>query len=205
MKGIHAIALPHLTLYTIDRRITIMSTLFDKLKKFAFLRAILFIIFGGVLLYDPLLVIKWLFYIIAAYFVLMGLISIITAIVNKSTNGLLTFDFITGIILILVGVFIAIFAVQISLFIHIVMGILVIIGGIAFVSMGVTVQKTKSISGLPLIIFGIILIAAGVTIIVNPFGTQELLFRIFACVLILMGIGEIVTAVAYRKVDLPNK
>ena len=182
-----------------------MTTLFDKLKKFAFLRAIIFIIFGAVLFYDPQLVIKWLFYIIAAYFILMGVIAIITAIVNKTQEGLLTFDFVTGIIMVLVGIFIAVFAVQISLFIHIVMGILVVIGGIAFLSMGIAVQKTKTISGLPLIIFGLVLIAAGVTIFINPFQTQELLFRIFACVLILMGIAEIVTAIAYRKVDLPKK
>ena len=176
-----------------------MSTIFENLKKYSALRAIIFIILGAAILYNPLFVIKWLFYIIAAYFALMGIISIITAIANRKENGLATFEFVSGIILLLLGICIAVFAVQISLFIHVVMGILVIISGILFFTMGVDIQKAKIKSGVPLLIFAVAIIAAGAMVIVNPFGTQALLFRIFACILIVIGVAEVVTLIVYRK------
>ena len=181
-----------------------MRSLFEKLKKYALLRSIIYILLGAAIIYDPIIVLKWILYIIAAYFALIGIISIITAISKIKEEGLANFDFISGIILVLVGICIVAFAVQISLFIHVLMGILVVVSGSTYFAMGLDVQKSKIVSGVPLMIFSIIVIVAGVLLLVNPFGTQALLFRIFAVALIIMGIGEIVSMITYRKIKPPK-
>ena len=177
-----------------------MTKLFDTLKKFALLRAIIYIIFGVVLFLEPESVVKWLLYIVAAYLGIMGLIAIITAIVNRKENGLATFDFFSGIILLILGICLAIFAPSIAMITNVLLGIVVVICGISFLAMGINAQKAASLFGIPLIIFAIVLIAAGALMIFHPIGTTIVLGRIFAVIFVLMGIGEIVAAIALRKV-----
>ena len=173
--------------------------MFSQMKNYLFLRVLLCLLMGILIFMYPTAVLKWLLYVIAGYFVVTGAVEIIAYFRVERGTGFFCFDFIGGILLMLLGIVIASHPVEIASLIHIFMGILVVIGGAnAFIQSRRVNAAAPGTAGM-MTGYALAVMAVGVFIVFNPFTTQVVLYRFFAGVLMIMGISDLVWYFRFRN------
>ena len=175
-----------------------MRTVVDKIANSAWLRIALCLVFGILLLVYPTMLMKGVFYTLAGYCAVMGIMSMISYFGDRDA-GSSHFDFISGVLLIVLSIVLFSYSTQIANLVHIFMGIMIVLGGTNDFIRSRAIERKQPGAGMPMLIYSLVIMALGVMIVFNPFATQVLLFRIFGAVLVLLGIGEIVWTVVYKK------
>lgn len=176
-----------------------MRSLYTKLSRYAMLRAILYILFGLLLIFAPNTVTHIIVYIIAGYLAVMGILSIIGALRSGEASPFTQYDFILGVLLVVLSLITFLFSKQLISLLPIFFGVLIVLGGASYLLQAISLKGDNTRSVAILWILAIVFIAAGILIIFNPFQTILLLFRAFGIVLVLYGIGEIITYFLYRN------
>lgn len=176
-----------------------MQNMFQTLKKYTILRAIIFLVLGLLIIIFPNPIMSIIIYIIAAALAVMGIVNIISYFNHRTQTAFKDISFISGVLLLAVGVVIAIFSHQILTAIPVVLGIFVIVSGAIYFVEALNVQKVLNRSGMPMFIFSLLILIVGIILIVNPFSALVFLFRMFGIILLIMGIGDIVIYFLYEK------
>lgn len=176
-----------------------MQTLLDNLKKYTILRAIIFLVLGLLIIIFPQPIMSIIVYIIAAALMIMGIVNIISYFNNRPRAAFKDVSFLSGVLLLVVGIVIAVFSHQILSAIPVVLGIFVILSGAMYFLEALNVQKTLNRSGMPMFIFSILILIVGIILIVNPFSALTFLFRMFGIILLVMGIGDIIIYFLYER------
>lgn len=175
-----------------------MRAMFDKLAKFALLRGALFVGLGVLMLAAPESVMKAIVYVLAAYSIVLGILNIV-AFYRGRTRVFFGYDFISGAMLILLGVVMIIFTKGILSVLPIFLGVLLILGGVARL-----IEALGGAAGMGgpravLLVLAVLLIAGGVVVIANPFTTSVILFQVYGALVVLQGISEVTSYFAHRK------
>ena len=176
-----------------------MRTLFNKLQSSVWLRTLICLSFGIWLIADPATILTWMLYILAGYYALTGLLSLVNYFTTRKDPEPHNFDFINGLLLILLSAILLSYSVQIAGIIHIFMGMMIVSSGAHYFIQSRAVSRTEADAGLLLLFYSLFIMAIGVLIVFNPFAAQVALFRVFGAILILLGIGEIVWALRFKK------
>ena len=171
----------------------------SKGKNFLWMRVALYLFMGVLIFLNPTIVLKWALYLIAGIIVLIGVVDIIAYFRVERGMGFLRFDFVSGIILILLGVMLAVKHSQVVDLVHIFIGIMIALDGAnTFVqSRRLGWRKPNSAGGMA--IYSLVVIAVGALIVFNPFAAQVVAFRFFAIVLMAMGISDLLWYFRFRN------
>lgn len=178
-----------------------MRIIFQKLAQYALLRAVIYIALGIVMLIWPQTVMNVIVYILAAYAIVMGLVTIISAVRSRQTSDDFGYSLTTGILMLALGAVLIIFTQAILSILPIFLGVLLILGGAFNLAQALSAGRSIGKTNIFLIFAGILVIIGGVLVIFNPFGAAVILFRIFAAAVIIMGIGEAINYFTYRKIS----
>lgn len=176
-----------------------MNSLFKTMHRYAIIRSIAFVLLGIALFLMPNKSFDVLVYLLVGYNFLLGLVNLVGALKNKTSNGmqmpLVVFYFLFAIVLLL-------FAKPIASIFSIFLGFAIIIGGTTRATQALNLRnKYVNVSWLPMFLFGSILIIAGLVILFKPFATQLLLFRFLGFTMIVAGISELVAFIKLKQLN----
>jgi len=176
-----------------------MSSLFRSIQRHAFIRGIIYLLLGILIVLRPHKLFSIAVYLIAGYNVALGLINLVGSLKNNQ-NGqmpLTIFYFIFALIIWL-------FAKPIASILPIFLGILIIISGGTQISRALNLRQYVNVSYVPMLLYGIILLVAGILILLNPFSSLIIVFQFFGIVLIFSGVSEIVAAIRLKNYRNPD-
>lgn len=175
-----------------------MKTLFNKLAKYALLRSIVYIALGVLMLIAPDAVVNTIVWLLAGYVILMGALYIFNYLRNRKLANM-DFEFVSGILLVVLGVVIILFAKPIISVLPVFLGILLVLGGASsFVQATGGFQETGK-KGIFLLVFSALIVVGGIIVIVNPFQSALVLFQIFGVFTVAMGINDLIAYFIFKK------
>lgn len=171
-----------------------MKNLLASLKKYVLLQGIFYLLFGIIIMLRPGATMNIFIKVIAGYFLVMGLISIVRGLKYKE-EALYSRMSLTG------GVLYLIIAGAAVLFMRALIGLLPILLGIFIIVSSINkwaylnrFQMTEKRS----YIYVGVMTALGIILLFNPFGAVLVAFRIFGGILIVMGIAELWNYFTFR-------
>ena len=185
-----------LTIHVIKGEVACMML---KEKNFLWSRVILYFLMGIFIFINPTFVLKWVVYMIAGALVLLGIIDIIAYFRMEQGTGFFHFDFVSGLILILLGCVLAMRHTEIINLIHIFVGIMIVLDGANSFMQSRHLARQKIGSVGVMTIYSLIVIAVGALIVFNPFAVQVATFRFIAAILIALAISDLVWYFRFRN------
>lgn len=154
--------------------------------------SLLFLVLGIILIINPQFVMNVIAYILGIVFIVLGALKIISYFTNKSISDGSSFELITGIVSIAVGIFVITCSGTISALFRIVIGIWIIytgvlrlISSIRLKSVGVTIWPF-------LLLMSLLMIIAGIYITVNS-GTLFMSLGVMILIYAIMDLVESIT------------
>lgn len=180
---------------------TEMDTIMNQLKKSVVLRGVVFIIFGLITIISPNGVFQTVVYFISAYIAIMGILNIFDGIKIKKETNAYGVTFIGGWTLLILAVFVLVFAKGIVSILPIILGLGIAVSGVTRCIQAVNLRQYVNVNWVPMFIYGAVLIIAALILTFNPFSSILVLVQLFGGILILMGIGEFATFLQLRKIN----
>lgn len=171
-----------------------MYTFINRIRNFIWLKSLAYIIFGLFFLFDPHGTLNIVISLIASFFLVFGVINLISAWRQRVNNEVTDYSMGIGIAQIVIAIIVFILAVPLLSFLPFILGIVLIITGISNVFTALNHRQYVNISPMPFVLYGVLLILVGILLAFNPFGTILILLQFFGATLIVMGIMTIVTA-----------
>jgi uncharacterized membrane protein HdeD (DUF308 family) len=159
-------------------------------------KSVLLVVLGLLLLFKPGMATKTIAYVIAAIFIINGIIHIVGYIRGSSgemSDGTKTYAGVGGLV---IGVLSIVFAFMIGWvfvsFIPIMLGIVILINGIVKMNQVMELVKMNEGGWLFIAILAVVNIAIGVVAILNPFDTANLLIRVIGIGFLYGGITDLI-------------
>ncbi|WP_430609178.1 HdeD family acid-resistance protein [Enterococcus sp. DIV0876] len=165
-----------------------MNAFFDKIQRYDLARAIVYIVFGLIILIAPRTVFNTIVYLVAGYIACLGIISLYTNYKDQK-KGYRNVQFVSGILLLIAAAAILVFARGLLSIVPFFLGILITISGCTRL-MATFNQKRSGSPYLIGLIISFAIIAAGIILVFNPFATWLLFFQIFGGILLFIGFSD---------------
>lgn len=165
-----------------------MNAFFDKLQRYDLLRAVVYIVFGFIILIAPRSVFNTIVYLVAGYIACLGIISLYTSYKEKQ-KGYRNVQSVSGILLLIAAAAILVFAKGLLAIVPFFLGIMITFSGCTRLMASFN-QKRIGLPYITSLIISLLIIAAGLVLVLNPFATWLLFFQIFGGILIFMGASD---------------
>lgn len=175
-----------------------MRGVFGKLAKYALIRGVLYVALGILMVVAPEVVMQVIVYILAVYAIIMGVINIAAHLRSRGEDAS-SFGLITGVLLVVLGIVMFIFTQAILSILPIFLGALLILAGVSRLVEAIGGGSSLGGPRILLIILALLIIIGGLLVIFNPFSTAVLLFRVFGILVIVQGVGELISFFTFRK------
>ncbi|MGD9559418.1 MAG: HdeD family acid-resistance protein [Oscillospiraceae bacterium] len=173
-----------------------MRTLFDVLSRHALVRAVLDILLGLAMLIFPQPVIQAIVYLLAAYAAVVGIIGIVQYIRNRQQG---VYELVVGILLVILAALMVAFTRPLVSVLPFFIGALLVIAGAFQAGQAIQARRVWGRVNVLQLVLGVLVIAGGVVGIVNPFASLVFLFRVFGGVILVMGVNELLIAIAAKR------
>lgn len=174
-----------------------MRSVYNKMANTAILRVVVYLLLGLAMLIFPEIIISAIVYIVAAVFILMGAVKLVTYFKYRGEGG--SYDLFSAIVAILVGIVLIIFTHQVASILPIFLGALLILVGIYQLAQQINAGKYGMRANFVQMLLSVLIIAGGVVGIVNPFGSLAVLFRVFGAFIVVMGVNELISLIALKR------
>lgn len=158
------------------------------------LYAVLYVILGAILLLFPETTATTLCYALGIAAVVVGVSGVFVYLFRDAARNAYRNDFVFGLVAILLGVFIFCKVELIISLIPFILGIAVIVSGFIKLQDCIDVRRMGYGNGLILFLLALVNLVLGIVLVLNPFHTAILLFRIMGAGLIFSGISDLVTS-----------
>ncbi len=180
-----------------------MKSVFEKIAKYALISGILNILFGGLVLVMPALMMQSVVYILATYAIIMGIVRIVAHFRDRQ-QGNISFSFVSGSLYSITGIVMLIFTKAILSILPVFLGIFLILGGVIRLAevFGATAGGWQRIT---LILMAVMLMIGGFIIVANPFTSALFLFQVFGILVIVQGTGEVLSFFSFKRVGKQSK
>ncbi|PAK80075.1 DUF308 domain-containing protein [Lentilactobacillus parakefiri] len=175
-----------------------MYSFMQQIRNYVWLKSLAYIIFGLLFLFEPHETLNLAINVLAAFFIVFGLINLLSAWRQRSRGEVVDYSFAIGITQVVIAVIVWILAKPLLAFLPFILGVMLIVSGISKVIDALNHRQYVNVSPMPFVLFGILLILVGVLLAFNPFGTVLVLLQFFGAALVVMAIMEIVTAWKWR-------
>ena len=176
-----------------------MRNLMETLAKYAILRALIYLMLGFLMLFFPNSMIHILVYILAAYLIIQGIINLVLYFRRRSQPDTAYFEIVSGVFFLILGLVLIVFLKPIISIVPIILGILIVLNGTIGFVQAIDAKKYGMKSGVAMILYNVVLVIVGIILMLNPFASVTVLFRVFGIIMIVMGIMEIINFFIYRK------
>lgn len=170
------------------------------LRKNLTMVAILYIVFGLVMLIAPVLVSDFICYIIGALFLVLGLSGIISYIGSKGMKMFSSFALIISILFGGLGIYIICNPAAFASFIPLVVGIMLIIDSINKFQFSFELKRNNYKHWWYLLLATLFLVLLGFMLIMNPFKSVEIFISIIGALLIFDGLSNLFTLYSFAKI-----
>lgn len=167
----------------------------DVMKKYAIFRCVFYLVLGLAMLIFPDTVVQIIIYILAAYAVISGIISLVSSRKAEGGSGSL----VGGILLIALGVCLFLFYKAIASILPIFVGVMMILIGIAQLAQAFGARQYTGKLNVFQLILGLLVLVGGVVGVLNPFGSLIILFRVFGALTLIMAVNEFSLFLTLRK------
>ncbi|MGX6978273.1 DUF308 domain-containing protein [Vagococcus elongatus] len=171
-----------------------MKNLLASLKKYVLLQGLFYLLFGIIIVMRPGATMNIFIKVIAGYFLVMGLISIVRGLKYKEEVLYSRMSLMGGVLYLIIAGAAVLFMRTLIGLLPILLGIFIIVSGI---NKWVYLNQFHMAEKRSYIYIGI-MVALGIILLFNPFGAVLVAFRIFGVILIVMGIAELWNYVTYR-------
>ena len=172
--------------------------IFEKIRKDVVWSSLAYLIIGFILLIKPGTALVTIVHILALLAVVMGVVSLVTYFKDKYSVG--NGGVIKGIVYFVIAAFLYFGAGFIISIVPFILGLLIVISGIVKLQEALDMMKYRADGSVLVLVIAILCLVFGILILINPFGTAELLFRIIGIALIYNGVSDLLTVFYfYRK------
>lgn len=171
--------------------------LFEKIRKDVVWSSIAYLILGFVLLIKPGTALVTVVHILAIVAAVMGVVSLVSYFKDKYSVG--NGGVIKGVVYFAIAAFLYFGAGVIISIVPFILGILIVISGIVKLQEALDMMKYRADGSITVLVISVLSLVFGVLILINPFGTAELLFRIIGIALIYNGVSDLLTVFYFSK------
>jgi len=162
--------------------------------------AILYIVFGLVMLLIPVAVSSFICYLIASLFLVIGILGVFSYIKNRGLGFGSSIILIFSILFLALGIFILFNPVSFVSFIPLVVGIMLIIDSINKFQTTFDLKTRGYKNWWHMLFVSLIIVILGLFLIFNPFKSIELFIRIIGALLIFDGLSNLFALYSYSKI-----
>lgn len=171
-------------------------------------RSIVYVVLGILIVENPIFILKGLKYVLAIYSILIGVTYLLSAEKGRQNEQPYRFSFFIGIVYLVIAAIMLMLSETIMSFLPAVLGILILLSGLIQVKDGLDLMHIQKKWGIGFIVYSSILILLGTVLIINPFSSVRVVFRMFGLILIGMGVAGIINTYALSKatvtIDVPT-
>ncbi len=175
----------------------------NKIKTFKLdniLTAVLYVALGLLLMIFPESIAKTLCYTIATIVIAVGVIRIIGYFMKKEQEGYSRTGLVSGIVFVVLGVFIAVSSRAIISVIPFIMGICILISGFSKLQYVFQLDKYMNEKSKGMLLVAIITIIVGIALVFNPFRAAKWMIRLVGVCIAFAGASDLITGIYfYRK------
>lgn len=176
-----------------------MKDILKKLKANYVTTGIIYVILGLLLLLIPGTIQDTISLILGLAIVAMGVFNLVLYFATLDSFIWYQSDFLLGIIEVVFGLFIITNPRILISFIPLIFGLILLVHGINGIIQAMSLRKYENIRWVSSVVLNIISMVLGFVIMLNPFGTIELLLRIIGICLIYSGINDFIAAYKSKK------
>lgn len=182
-----------------EREENMFMRLLKELKWQSVLYAVLYILMGIILLLFPETTATTLCYALGGAAIAMGILIVCTYLFRDAAKNAYRNDFVWGLAAILVGIFIFFKVDLIISLVPFLLGIAVVVSGFLKLQDGIDVRRMGYSNGIILFLLAFFNILLGIVLVINPFHTAIVLFRIIGAGLVFSGISDFGTTLYMSK------
>lgn len=172
-----------------------MKDLINRITGHMIIQSIASIILGIVLLCWPNTTTRTLLYALAIYFIVLGVVNIVTYVRTKEFTG----DLLLGVLELIIALIIFIFPSQVGGIIGLIMGIIIVLIGIINIISSLDLKNAGVSSWAVILILNIIIVIAGFFVIFNPFSSFLTFTQLLGVILIGKGIVDLISTITFSK------
>lgn len=169
---------------------------FYRMRRHVVSAIILFLVLGTALLIWPGLFLRFACNIIGALLIVFGAVTIIGEL-RMPGRSMVTMGF--GVVIAAVGIVIITNPEMVSSIIPIVFGLILLIDGLSNVRQALGLRRFEVGNWAFLLVLGIVTLVLGVVILLHPYGTAELAFRVMGAALIYNAVSDLIIAVQMNR------
>ncbi len=170
----------------------------EKLRNLFFGSSLLISALGVFIVLQPDSSLRIITYCLGTVIVLLGLIDLITFLINKEDRGALWYLMVRSIAFFILAAFTFVKSEYVSSILPFLFGFLLSIDGLYKIVTGIQIKKSLN-TWSSVIILGIAILAVGVIIVLNPFKVAKLTMQVIGVSLILDGVFNIWTQINHRR------
>ncbi len=170
----------------------------EKLRNLFFGSSLLISALGVFIVLQPDSSLRIITYCLGTVIVLLGLIDLITFLINKEDRGALWYLMVRSIAFFILAAFTFVKSEYVSSILPFLFGFLLSIDGLYKIVTGIQIKKSLN-TWSSVLILGIAILAVGVIIVLNPFKVAKLTMQVIGVSLILDGVFNIWTQINHRR------
>lgn len=170
----------------------------EKLRNLFFGSSLLISALGVFIVLQPDSSLRIITYCLSTVIVLLGLIDLITFLINKEDRGALWYLMVRSIAFFILAAFTFVKSEYVSSILPFLFGFLLSIDGLYKIVTGIQIKKSLN-TWSSVLILGIAILAVGVIIVLNPFKVAKLTMQVIGVSLILDGVFNIWTQINHRR------
>lgn len=176
-----------------------MRQFLDHMQRYAWLRTLVYIVIGILLLVEPKKFFNGVVYLLAAYIAIMGIMNLVTTYRMRKDTGFVGFGVTSGVLLLIAALAILVLSKPIISFFPIFFGVVLIIQGLVYLMQQPKGPRVVNGRRWPRLLFGLCLLIVGLLLLFNPFKSILLALQLAGVVIILSGIETLVTSIRSRN------
>lgn len=169
---------------------------FYRMRKHVISAIILFLVLGIALLIWPGLFLRFACNIIGALLIAFGVVTLIGEL-RMPDRSMLTMGF--GVVITAVGIVIIANPEMVSSIIPVVFGLILLFDGVSNIRQALGLRRFEVGNWAFLLLLGIVTLVLGVVILLHPYGTAELAFRVIGAALIYNALSDLIIAVQMNR------
>ncbi len=170
----------------------------EKLRNLFFGSSLLISALGVFIVLQPDSSLRIITYCLGTVIVLLGLIDLITFLINKEDRGALWYLMVRSIAFFILATFTFVKSEYVSSILPFLFGFLLSVDGLYKIVTGIQIKKSLN-TWSSVLILGIAILAVGVIIVLNPFKVAKLTMQVIGVSLILDGVFNIWTQINHRR------
>ncbi|MBQ8970327.1 MAG: DUF308 domain-containing protein [Lachnospiraceae bacterium] len=183
----------------VDEEVRRQIIMENKVKKDVYVFAVSFIVMGLIMIFFPQFTLETICYLFAAVLAVLGIFNLIVYFTRDILKDVYRYDFVSGVMMILLAIVFVWRSQLVINLIPIVMGLVVFWNGVTKLQRSIDLGRTGYSGWIFVLIFALMSIAVGIVIIMQPDFIAQAVIIIIGISLVFGGVTDIITLVLLGK------